>query len=40
MVDVGYAGASPCGVVLVPGGLGTRRLVDGEFIGWLRYWAS
>ena len=41
VVDVAYAGAPPCDVVLVPGGLGTRSLVDdGEFIGWLGDWAS
>lgn len=35
-----YADASPCDIVLVPGGIGTRRLVDDEqFLAWLRRWA-
>jgi transcriptional regulator GlxA family with amidase domain len=36
-----YGDAPPCDVVLVPGGYGTRRLVDDEqFLGWLRGWTS
>ncbi len=36
-----YQGAPRAQVVLVPGGIGTRRLVrDPEFFGWLGRWAS
>lgn len=36
-----YQEAPPADVVLVPGGIGTRRLVtDHEFLGWLDRWAS
>src|SRR6185312_7088301 len=41
MCDVGYAGAPPCDIVLVPGGMGTRPLVsDGAFLDWLAGWAK
>jgi transcriptional regulator GlxA family with amidase domain len=36
-----YRDAPPAEVVLVPGGIGTRRLVtDQEFLEWLAQWAS
>ncbi len=36
-----YQDAPPAEVVLVPGGIGTRRLVDDhEFLGWLARWSS
>lgn len=36
-----YTDSSPAEVVLVPGGIGTRRLVtDQEFLRWLGKWAS
>jgi transcriptional regulator GlxA family with amidase domain len=41
IADRAYADAPPCDIVLVPGGPGTRRLVDDErFLAWLRGWAS
>lgn len=41
IADQAYADAPPCDIVLVPGGPGTRRLVDDEqFLAWLRGWAS
>lgn len=39
--DFTYAQAPAPDIVLVPGGLGTRALVDdAEFLGWLRGWAE
>lgn len=36
-----YQEAPPAEVVLVPGGIGTRRLAaDHEFLGWLARWSS
>jgi putative intracellular protease/amidase len=36
-----YVAALRCDIVLVPGGIGTRRLVaNEEFLCWLRDWAS
>jgi transcriptional regulator GlxA family with amidase domain len=41
IADHAYADSSPPDIVLVPGGLGTRRLVDdNEFLAWLTDWAS
>jgi len=41
MADLGYGEAGTVDIVLVPGGIGTRRLVEDEgFIGWLAGWAS
>jgi transcriptional regulator GlxA family with amidase domain len=41
VTDHAYVNAPPCDVVLVPGGIGTRRLVEDEqFLAWLRQWAS
>jgi transcriptional regulator GlxA family with amidase domain len=36
-----YVDAPRCDIVLVPGGIGTRRLVgNDQFLAWLRDWAS
>lgn len=36
-----YRAASPCDIVLVPGGIGTRQLVDDPpFLAWLEAWAA
>jgi len=36
-----YQGAPPVEGVLMPGGIGTRRLVtDQDFLGWLARWSS
>jgi putative intracellular protease/amidase len=41
MADCSYSDAAPPDIVLVPGGMGTRRLVDDrEFLTWLADWAS
>lgn len=41
MADCSYQDAPAAGVVLVPGGIGTRRLVeDRAFLGWLAGWAE
>jgi transcriptional regulator GlxA family with amidase domain len=41
VTDVSYADAPAPDIVLVPGGLGTRRLVeDTQFLAWLRSWAG
>ena len=41
VADSSYADAPRCDVVLVPGGIGTRRLVeDGPFLEWLARWGS
>lgn len=41
MADYSYFDAAPPEIVLVPGGLGTRRLVDDkEFLTWLVNWTS
>lgn len=41
LADHDYRSAPPPDVVLVPGGIGTRRLVDDEtFLAWLHEWAS
>jgi len=41
LAEVSYADASTTDIVLVPGGIGTRRLVeDAGFLGWLNAWAS
>lgn len=41
VASLGYATAPPCDIVLVPGGIGTRRLVDDPaFLDWLRSWAG
>lgn len=40
-VDTTYADAPVADIVLVPGGRGTRKLVDDrDFLAWLRTWAS
>lgn len=40
VVDVAYADAPRCDVVMVPGGAGTRTLVEDDgFIAWLAGWA-
>jgi putative intracellular protease/amidase len=37
----GYDAAATPGIMLIPGGQGTRRLVTGEaFLSWLRAWAT
>ena len=39
--DYSYDGAPRCDIVLVPGGIGTRRLVsDEDFARWLGAWAA
>jgi transcriptional regulator GlxA family with amidase domain len=41
VADHAYADAPPCDVVLVPGGIGTRRLVEDQgWLKWLREWAG
>lgn len=41
IADIGYVDAPTSSVVLVPGGKGTRRLVeDRPFLAWLKEWAS
>jgi len=41
IADRSYADASPPDIVLVPGGIGTRQLVDDkEFLAWLQRWSS
>jgi putative intracellular protease/amidase len=41
LVDHGYDSAPVPDIVLVPGGIGTRRLVDRQpFLTWLRAWAA
>ncbi len=41
VADHAYDDAPPCNIVLVPGGIGTRRLVaDQAFLRWLSGWAS
>lgn len=41
MADCSYSDAAPPDIVLVPGGIGTRQLVDDrEFLTWLADWAS
>jgi transcriptional regulator GlxA family with amidase domain len=41
VADHGYLDAAPCDIVLVPGGIGTRRLVaDLDLLAWLRNWSS
>ena len=41
VADHAYDDAPPCDIVLVPGGIGTRRLVaDEAFLRWLGDWAS
>ena len=41
VADLAYRDAPPPDIVLVPGGVGTRRLVDDrEFTGWLAEWAG
>jgi transcriptional regulator GlxA family with amidase domain len=41
LAEVTYADASITDIVLVPGGIGTRRLVeDSTFLEWLNVWAS
>lgn len=41
IADCGYTEAPAPGVVLVPGGIGTRRLVeDRSFLAWLADWAA
>jgi transcriptional regulator GlxA family with amidase domain len=41
VTDVAYRDAPPPDIVLVPGGIGTRRLVDDlAFKGWLAEWAA
>lgn len=41
IAENGYHEASPPAIVLVPGGIGSRRLVeDDTFLQWLRGWAS
>jgi transcriptional regulator GlxA family with amidase domain len=40
IADEAYADAALPDIVLVPGGMGTRRLVgEDDFLGWLRDWA-
>ncbi len=40
VADTAYDAAPACDIVLVPGGIGTRRLaVDAAFLGWLAGWA-
>jgi transcriptional regulator GlxA family with amidase domain len=41
LADAAYAAAPDCDIVLVPGGIGTRRLVEDEaFLAWLAGWAG
>ena len=41
IVEHSYQDAPPAAIVLVPGGMGTRSLVnDRDFLGWLARWAS
>lgn len=41
VTDHAYSDAPPCDIILVPGGIGTRGLVeDPAFLGWLRDWSS
>ena len=41
VADHAHADAPPCDIVLVPGGIGTRRLVEDQtFLGWLRDWSA
>lgn len=41
LADTSYGDASTPDIVLVPGGIGTRRLVeDADFLRWLRQWAA
>jgi len=41
IADTSHVDAPPCDLVLVPGGIGTLRLVEnGEFLAWLADWAS
>jgi transcriptional regulator GlxA family with amidase domain len=41
MATVGYDAAATPDIMLIPGGMGTRRLVDdGSFLSWLRAWAA
>lgn len=41
VAEVSYSDATTSDIVLVPGGMGTRRLVnDDSFLGWLRDWAA
>lgn len=41
VADHAYRDAPTCDIVLVPGGIGTRGLVEDQvFLGWLRVWAS
>lgn len=41
VVDVSYGEAERCDVVMVPGGAGTRSLVDDAgFVSWLAGWAA
>jgi len=41
VAEVSYRDAPPPDIVLVPGGMGTRRLVeDREFMDWLARWAA
>ncbi|MEO6827587.1 MAG: DJ-1/PfpI family protein [Microbacteriaceae bacterium] len=41
VATVGYADAATPQIVMVPGGMGTRRLVeDAEFLSWLASWSE
>jgi transcriptional regulator GlxA family with amidase domain len=41
VADVSYEGAPAVDIVVVPGGIGTRALVnDQSFLGWLKGWAT
>jgi len=41
VADHAYAAAPPCDIVLVPGGIGTRTLVeDRSFLEWLAAWSA
>jgi transcriptional regulator GlxA family with amidase domain len=41
VADCAYHDAPPCDVVLIPGGIGTRELVqDRPFLDWLAGWAT
>ncbi len=41
VATVDYAAVSPAQIVMVPGGMGTRALVNDQvFLGWLRAWAG
>jgi putative intracellular protease/amidase len=41
LAEHAYRDAPDCDIILVPGGIGTRRLVeDAEFLSWLARWAA